>query len=310
RCTRCSRPTAPCCRPPIRPSTSPSRSTARPSAWSWTPTTCGGTRTWPERSSGPPPRTGCCATRCATGTCHWPPSRCSPAATWAMASSTSPPSRRWSPRAATTATSRWRSSTRTSGPPPPTRPSASSRSATSSWCCPTPEVRAHREPRPGPASPRVVMCAGEPPLALQRTQPGGGASGQRPTGSSGGDHGEDEEDAGERRTQVSAVLREGWGLEVDPGDPHGVGPEASSRATLPPELSRAFDGARSATALPAELSEQMRAALLAPALAAADEPLPFPLLRQYTRYWRDGVRTDYENDVRRLGIMTGEAVLA
>ena len=112
------------------------------------------------------------------------------------------------------------------------------------------------------------------------------------------------------RTQVSSALREGWGLEVDPGDPHGVGPEASSRATLPPELSRAFDGARSATALPAELSEQMRAALLAPALAAADEPLPFPLLRQYTRYWRDGVRTDYENDVRRLGIMTGEAVLA
>src|SRR5690625_6011483 len=54
----------------------------------------------------------------------------------------------------------------------------------------------------------------------------------------------------------------------------------------------------------------MRAALLAPALAAADEPLPFPLLRQYARYWRDGVRTDYENDVRRLGIMTGEAVLA
>src|SRR5690625_3103744 len=90
------------------------------------------------------------------------------------------------------------------------------------------------------------------------------------------------------RTQVSSALREGWGLEVDPGDPHGVGPEASSRATLPPELSRAFDGARSATALPAELSEQMRAALLAPALAAADEPLPFPLLRQYTRYWRDG----------------------
>src|SRR5699024_616461 len=74
--------------------------------------------------------------------------------------------------------------------------------------------------------------------------------------------------------------------------------------------SRAFAGARSATALPAELSEQMRAALLAPALAAADEPLPFPLLRQYARHWRAGVRTDYGNDVRRLGIMTREAVLA
>src|SRR5690625_4826039 len=29
-----------------------------------------------------------------------------------------------------------------------------------------------------------------------------------------------------------------------------------------------------------------------------------------SRYWRDGVRTDHDNDVRRLGIMTGEAVLA
>lgn len=89
-------------------------------------------------------------------------------------------------------------------------------------------------------------------------------------------------------TQMNSVLREGWGLEVDPSDPDGVGPEAASRATLAPELSRAFDGARSATALPAQLLEKALAALLAPPLAAADEPLPFPMLRQYAWFWRDG----------------------
>lgn len=48
--------------------------------------------------------------------------------------------------------------------------------------------------------------------------------------------------------------------------------------------------------------------MLAPALASGAEPLPFPLLSQYARFRRDGVRTDYEEDVRRLGIMTGSVL--
>lgn len=105
-------------------------------------------------------------------------------------------------------------------------------------------------------------------------------------------------------------LRGAWGLAVDADDPHGVGPEATTRATLPPELSHSFDGVRERIVLPVQPAEPLRSAMLAPALAAAQQPLPFPLLSQYTRFWRDGVRTDYEDEVRRLGIMTGEAVLA
>ncbi|AXK46293.1 heparinase II/III family protein [Brachybacterium saurashtrense] len=109
---------------------------------------------------------------------------------------------------------------------------------------------------------------------------------------------------------MTSMLRSAWGLEVDPEDPGGVGPEAVERARLPETLSRALDGARGRIPLPRRPAEPLRAAMLAPALSAAPEPLPFPLLSQYARFWREGVRTDHEDDVRRLGIMTGEAVLA
>ncbi|WP_193107128.1 heparinase II/III family protein [Brachybacterium sp. FME24] len=113
-------------------------------------------------------------------------------------------------------------------------------------------------------------------------------------------------------------LRSAWGLPVDHADVDGIGPDAAARATLPAELSAAFDGAReqlavprlSADGTPPPLSEAIREAMTAPALASRAEPLPFPLLSQYARYWREGVRTDHEDDVRRLGIMAGEAVLA
>lgn len=142
----------------------------------------------------------------------------------------------------------------------------------------------------------------------------------------------------------SSPLREAWGLAVDPEDEYGTGPDAARRAGLPAALSRTFDRAADAFAvprlrrpvggpgtvgppedapaaepgadsvgrcwIPAELSSTLREALAAPARVSAGTPLPFPLLSQYARYWRDGVRTDHEDDVRRLGIMTGEAVLA
>lgn len=109
---------------------------------------------------------------------------------------------------------------------------------------------------------------------------------------------------------ASSSLREAWGLGIDAEDEHGVGPEAASRARLPEKLSRALDGARDRIPLPRRPAEPLRSAMLAPALASAAQPLPFPLLSQYARFWREGVRTDHEDDVRRLGIMAGEAVLA
>ncbi|MGP9746602.1 heparinase II/III domain-containing protein [Brachybacterium sp. AOP29-B2-41] len=109
---------------------------------------------------------------------------------------------------------------------------------------------------------------------------------------------------------MTSPLRTAWGLEVEAEDEHGVGPEAAARAALPTELSLALDGARERISLPARPSVQLREAMTSPALAVLADPLPFPLLSRYTRFWREGVRTDYENEVRRLGIMTGEAVLA
>lgn len=109
---------------------------------------------------------------------------------------------------------------------------------------------------------------------------------------------------------MPSPLREAWELGVDADDEYGVGPEAASRAALPPELSRAVDGARERIAVPRRPAEPLRSVMLAPALASAAEALPFPLLSQYARFWRDGVRTDYEDDARHLGILTGEAVLA
>lgn len=109
---------------------------------------------------------------------------------------------------------------------------------------------------------------------------------------------------------MPSPLREAWALEVDAEDEHGVGPEAAARAGLPPGLSRALDGARDRIPLPRRPAAPLRAAMLAPAVASAEEPLPFPLLSQYARFWREGVRTDHEDEVRRLGIRAGEAVLA
>lgn len=100
----------------------------------------------------------------------------------------------------------------------------------------------------------------------------------------------------ERTGEGTSPLREVWGLPAD--------------GSLPAALSRALDGARGRLAVPRRPAEPLRAAMLAPALASAEQPLPFPLLSQYQRFWREGVRTDHEDDVRRLGIMAGEAVLA
>src|SRR5699024_11114654 len=116
----------------------------------------------------------------------------------------------------------------------------------------------------------------------------------------------------------TSPLREAWGLAIDLEDEYGTGPRAARRAGLPAALSQAFDRAGQTLPVPRlepgggapALPEQLREALAGPARASAATPLPFPLLSQYARYWRDGVRTDYEDDVRRLGIMTGEAVLA
>lgn len=112
-------------------------------------------------------------------------------------------------------------------------------------------------------------------------------------------------------------LRETWGLPVDPEDEYGTGPDAARRATLPLTLSHAFDRATEVLPIPrlgsdgaTDLPEPLREAMAAPARASVSEPLPFPRLSQYARFWRDGVRTDYEDDVRQLGILTGEAVLA
>ena len=117
---------------------------------------------------------------------------------------------------------------------------------------------------------------------------------------------------------VTSPLREAWGLAIDPEDEYGTGPHAARRAGLPDALSRAFDRVGQLVAVPrlapgggaAGLPDELRAALCAPARASATVPLPFPLLSQYARYWRDGIRTDHEDEVRRLGVMTGEAVLA
>lgn len=109
---------------------------------------------------------------------------------------------------------------------------------------------------------------------------------------------------------MPSPLREAWGLEVDAEDEYCVGPEAAARARLPEGLSRALDGARDRIPLPRRPAEPLRSAMLAPALASAAQPLPFPLLSQYARFWREGVRTEHEDEVRRLGIMAGEAVLA
>ena len=116
----------------------------------------------------------------------------------------------------------------------------------------------------------------------------------------------------------TSPLREAWGLAIDLEDEYGTGSGAVRRAGLPVALSQAFDRAAHVLAVPrlgpgggaTGLPEELREALAGPARASAAAPLPFPLLSQYARYWRDGVRTDYEDDVRRLGIMTGEAVLA
>src|SRR5699024_12486954 len=114
---------------------------------------------------------------------------------------------------------------------------------------------------------------------------------------------------------MAPPLRSARGMPLVPASPHAVGPEAAARAALPPELSAAFVGARDRIAVPRlaadgtppSLPAAVREAMLAPALAAAEEPWPVPLLSQYARFWREGVRTDHEERVRRLGTMTGEA---
>lgn len=109
---------------------------------------------------------------------------------------------------------------------------------------------------------------------------------------------------------MRSILREAWGLPVDAQDPYGIRPDAARHASMPAELSRAFDGARERLQLARPADEEMRSAMVSAAALHAEEPLPFPRLSQYARFWREGVRTDHEDDVRRLGILTGEAVLA
>ena len=108
----------------------------------------------------------------------------------------------------------------------------------------------------------------------------------------------------------SSPLRGAWHLEVDPDDEYGTGAHAGERAALPASLRRALDGARERIPLPRRPEGPLRAAMLEVAGASLDEPLPFPVLSDYARYWRDGVRTAYEDQVRRLGTLTGNAVLA
>lgn len=128
----------------------------------------------------------------------------------------------------------------------------------------------------------------------------------------------DDEVAMTPRSSLPTPLRTVWGLPIDRDDPHGVHPDAARKATLPPELSRAFDRARErvpalglrADGTPPRLTTGEREAMLRPARAAASEPWPVPLLSQYARFWREGVRTDHESEVRDLVTMTGQAVLA
>jgi hypothetical protein len=115
------------------------------------------------------------------------------------------------------------------------------------------------------------------------------------------------EEAGRART---SPLRSAWHLEVDPDDEYGTGAHAGERAALPASLCRALDGARERIPLPRRPEDPLRAAMLEVGEASLDEPLPFPVLSDYARYWRDGVRTAYEDQVRRLGTLTGDAVLA
>ena len=77
-CIRCSAPTAVSCPPWATRLTWPSSSRPRRSEWSWTPTTSGGTRSWPRRSTGPAAASS--ASSCATGWCRCPRTRC-----WAAA---------------------------------------------------------------------------------------------------------------------------------------------------------------------------------------------------------------------------------
>ena len=115
------------------------------------------------------------------------------------------------------------------------------------------------------------------------------------------------EDARRART---SPLRRAWHLEVDRDDEYGTGAHAAERAALPTSLRRALDSARERIPLPRRPREPLRAAMCEVGEASLDEPLPFPVLSDYARYWRDGVRTAYENQVRRLGTLTGNAVLA
>lgn len=64
---------------------------------------------------------------------------------------------------------------------------------------------------------------------------------------------------------------------------------------------------------PAELpwlSAEDRSSIVAAAHRECAGPWPFPLAGQFARYWRDGVRTDYEDDVRQITRRTSLVVLA
>ena len=120
RCTRCSARAGACCPGSATRSTWRGRSRRRSSgSWS-TPTTCGGTPSWPARS--PTPAAGSPASSSPTGSSRSRPTRCSAAATSATDASTWRRSRPRSWRRATAATPRWRSSASRCGTHRPTTP--------------------------------------------------------------------------------------------------------------------------------------------------------------------------------------------
>lgn len=112
-------------------------------------------------------------------------------------------------------------------------------------------------------------------------------------------------------------LRTAWTLPVDPRDVWGTG-EGAAQWALPASLSDAFDEVRdhlgtprlAPDGTPPLLPPGAREVILEEAQASVEEPWPRPLLSLYARYWRSGVRFDYEIEVRNLGMVTAQAALA
>ncbi|WP_157975612.1 hypothetical protein [Brachybacterium sp. YJGR34] len=112
-------------------------------------------------------------------------------------------------------------------------------------------------------------------------------------------------------------LRDAWGLPVDRHDVDGTG-EGAAQWELPDTLSGAVDRVRdhltaprlAEDGTPPDLPSGAREQIVAAARLAAEQPWPQPVLSTYARFWREGVRHDYEERVRTLVMMTAQAALA